>query len=116
MMDRAALAAAGVDVEEALGRVLGNETLLERLLGIYASDGSVAELGRALDAGDVTAARAAAHALKGVSANLSMGGLTGLATATLDRLHAGDLPAARELFEQVRTAHEDVLRAIAAGA
>ena len=112
-MNRNALEAAGVNVEDILERVLGNEALLERLLDMYANDGSVASLESALDAGDVTAARAAAHALKGVSANLSMGRLAELATATLELLHAGDLAGARELFDQVQAAHEAVLRAIA---
>ena len=112
-MRREALEAAGVDVGDALARVLGNEALLERLLGIYAQDGSVASLGDALESGDVTAARAAAHALKGVSANLSMRRLTELSASVLDRLHAGDLDGARELMSQVREAHEAVLAAIA---
>lgn len=115
-MRREELEAAGVDVEDALARVLGNEALLEQLLQVYARDASVADLARAVEAGDAQGARAAAHALKGVAANLSMTALSDLAARMLELLHAGDLAGARSLMEQVRAAHERVLAAIAADA
>lgn len=115
-MRREELEAAGVDVEDALARVLGNEALLEQLLQVYARDTSVTELARAVEAGDVKGARAAAHALKGVAANLSMTALSDLAARMLELLHAGDLAGARGLMEQVRAAHGRVLAAIAADA
>ena len=115
-MRREELEAAGIDVEDALARVLGNEALLEQLLQIYARDASVTDLARAVEADDVEGARAAAHALKGVAANLSMTALSDLAARMLELLHAGDLAGARGLMEQVRAAHGRVLAAIAADA
>ena len=50
-MKREELEAAGVDVEDGLGRVLGNEQLYERLLGIFAQDTSYDELARAMERG-----------------------------------------------------------------
>lgn len=106
-----ALAAAGMDVDETLGRVLGNERLLERLLTVYREDTSCADLARALDAGDVDAARAAAHALKGVSLNLAVAPLAEGATQMLALLHAGDLAQARSLLPAIERAQEAFLRA-----
>lgn len=71
---RTRLEEAGIDVGEALERMLGSEALLERLLGKFPADPNFAALGEALAEGDAQRAVAAAHTLKGVCANLSMTG------------------------------------------
>ena len=100
-MKREELEAAGVDVEDGLGRVLGNEQLYERLLGIFAQDTSYDEL-----------ARAAAHTLKGAAANLSMKTLAELAMGVLTALRAGDRAEAERLMPALADARDAVLRAI----
>ena len=112
-MRREALAAAGMDVDDALDRLLGNGELLGRLLAIFAADDSCERLDAALGEKDVEAARAAAHALKGMCANLSMTRLAALAARMLELLHAGELDAARELMAEVREARSSLLAAIA---
>ena len=62
----------GVNVEEGLGRCLNNETIYLKLVGLGLSDAHFEELRHALDAGDTKTAFEAAHALKGVIANLSL--------------------------------------------
>lgn len=111
-MNRDALIAAGMDVDDALSRVLGNEMLFDRLLGLYAADGSYAGLKDALERGDLEAAEASAHALKGVSANLSLVPVRDLAMKILSDTRAGDLDGARSLMPALDEAQQAALRAI----
>ncbi len=111
-MDRSACEAAGIDVDEVLGRVLGREDVVDRLFAAYLRDGSVAALGRALADGDVDAAERAAHALKGVAANLAMGALREMAVETLALVRAGDLDGASALYPALLDAHRRVVAAI----
>lgn len=107
-MDRASLMAAGMDVDGALERLLGNESLLDQLLDVFMSDQSFEKLERALDGGDVEGAAAAAHTLKGVAANLSMTRLQDVATRMLGDLRDGDLAAAQALRGELGDAYRAI--------
>lgn len=62
----------GADTKEGLSRCMGMEALYLRLVGMMEKDTHMAELKAALDKNDLQAAFEAAHALKGVLANLSL--------------------------------------------
>lgn len=111
-MDLDMLAAAGMDTADALGRVMGSTALLGRLLGMFLTDGSLDALEAAAAADDAEAALAAAHALKGVSGNLSMTRIFDLTARQCDLIRAGDWPAARALVPEVTAAHADMVAAI----
>ena len=112
---RAALEAAGIDVGEALERMMGSEALLERLLGRFLEDGSFSALGAALERGDQEGAVTAAHTLKGVCGNLSMTALFGLFTSQVAALREGDLAGAGRLMEEIGPAYSAVTAAIRGG-
>ena len=112
---RAALEAAGIDVGEALERMMGSEALLERLLGRFLEDGSFSALDAALERGDREGAVAAAHTLKGVCGNLSMTALFGLFTSQVAALREGDLAGAGRLMEEIGPAYSAVTAAIRGG-
>ena len=99
---RARLEAAGVDVEAALERMLGSEALLERMLAKFLEDRNLPVLRAALEGADPAGAVTAAHTLKGVCGNLSMGALYGLFTRQVGALRQGDLAGAREAINEVR--------------
>ena len=61
MLNRDALTQAGIDVDEALERVMGNEMLLERVLGMYLNDTHFEQLREAVAANDADGAIAAVH-------------------------------------------------------
>jgi|GEM_PF-340846 len=61
-----------VDVDGALKRVMGNKKLYKRLLMSFTGDTNHEKLKEALDGGSYTDAASAAHAIKGVCANLSI--------------------------------------------
>ena len=109
---RQALEAGGVDVGQALERMMGSEALLERLLGKFLEDESFPALRAALAAGDGAGAAAAAHALKGVCGNLSMTALFSLFTAQVDTLRRGDLAEADRLMADIAPAMAAVTAAI----
>ena len=62
----------GANIEEGLGRCIGNEALYLRLVRMIPAEANFDKLQSALQAGDLDAAFEAAHALKGVFGNLSL--------------------------------------------
>ena len=109
---KARLESAGVDVEQALERMMGSDALLERLLHKFLEDGNFTALTAALEAGDLPAAVNASHTLKGVCGNLSMTGLYISLAGQVDALRRGDLDGARAAMEQIAPAYEAMCRAI----
>lgn len=106
------LKAAGMDVDESLGRVLGNEALLERLLAKFADSPQLHQLEVAFGRGDGQEAIAAAHTLKGVCGNLSMKGLSMLFSRQVELLRAGEFSQAAGLMEQIAPAYQAMVLAI----
>ncbi|MDR2931661.1 MAG: Hpt domain-containing protein [Oscillospiraceae bacterium] len=99
-----------INLEEGLGRIGGNKKIFGTLLDSFARNKSYDELCGALEAGDLPAAAAAAHAIKGMTANLSMTALYSASAELEQALKAGDNNTA--LFEKVREAREKTLAAI----
>ena len=112
---RTQLEAAGIDVAEALERMMGSEALLERLLRKFAADGNFQKLEQALDSRDQEGAVAASHTLKGMCGNLSMEPLYGLFTRQVVALRAGDWAGVLALQEDICPAYRQVLAAIGEG-
>ena len=106
------LGAAGVNVDEALARLMGNETLFLRLLQKFLADKNYAKLVNALETGDAEAALAASHTLKGVCGNLSMTALFDLLTRQVAALRAGQWQEAVDMLAQIAPAYERVSGAI----
>ena len=109
---RARLTAAGIDVDDALQRMMGSEALLERLLGKFLEDENYQKLCTALDEKRQEDAVAASHTLKGVCGNLSMPALFSLFTRQVEALRAGDWTAAAALMEEIRPAYARAREAI----
>ena len=86
---------AGIDVDEMLGRFMGNEGMAMKFLLRFPQDPSFQKLREALNRGDGEEAYTAAHTLKGVAGNLSMKLLLEQAAVVTDCLRERDLSAAR---------------------
>ena len=112
---RVQLEVAGIRVAQALERMMGNEALLERLLGKFLEDQAFPDLCAALEQGDCSRAVAASHTLKGVCGNLSMGDLYALFTRQVEALRQGDLAEAQTMMEEIVPAYEAVSRAVRGG-
>ena len=66
------LAAFGADTQEGLKRCMNNESFYLRMVKMIPGDPNFQKLYDAVDAGDLTAAFEAAHAIKGATGNLSL--------------------------------------------
>lgn len=112
MLNRDALTQAGIDIDEALERVMGNEMLLERVMGMFLDDTHFDQLREAITANDKDKAIAAAHSLKGTSGNLSMKPLFEIANKQLSLLREGSWDEAVALMPQLDTAYRNTIAAI----
>ena len=108
------LVEAGIDVDDALARLMQNEGLLMRLLRAFLQDANFAQLQEALAKGDVSGAFTAAHTLKGVAGNLSMKDLFARGSEVVECLRGGDLGAAAEKMPAVEAAYRKVVDALRA--
>ena len=112
MDERKDAACAVIDYDEALDRFGGNSALYKRLSAKFTDDPHFADMEDALAQGDVEAAYRAAHALKGVSGNLSFAELFSVASAMSSSLFDGDKAAAAALLPQAKDAYLRVLDAL----
>lgn len=103
---------AGIDVNDALNRFMGNESLLERFLNKFVTDQNFKKLGEAISAGDNDAALSASHTLKGVCGNLSMTKLSELLTKQVKAYRDGDPAVAESLMTDITEAYEKTIAAI----
>lgn len=86
--------------------------MYERILGHFPEDASYRELCSAIEAGDARRAFAAAHALKGVSGNLSMTRLYEDLLPLVEQLRQGSLDGVGPMMESVTKDYEDILAAL----
>lgn len=105
---KAALESLGMDLQQTLGRFVGNEGLLFKFLGKFKSDASYTQLADAMEQNDLEMAFHAAHTLKGVVGNLGLGTLFDTTSDVVELLRTQDMPSAQEQFPAVRDAYENV--------
>ena len=80
-----------INIGDAMARLNNNKKLYMRLLKTFNGDDMLDDLLDKIQSGDVAAAEASAHTLKGVAANLSLADLRANAEAIDVQLKAGDI-------------------------
>ena len=80
----------GADYSATMERFMGNEALYLRFLDMLFEDESLQTLGKALEAGDMANAFAAAHTLKGVAANMGLTPLYQAVCTLVEPLRTGE--------------------------
>ena len=85
---KAALVAAEINVDEALGRMLNNEGLLLKFLVKFCEDESYNKLMAAMESGDCREAFMAAHTLKGLAGNLGLSGVMNAVVPVVEALRS----------------------------
>lgn len=113
-MDLQVLRAAGINTEELLSRLMGSEALLERLLGKFLADDGLDRLVAASRADDPAEGLAAAHAIKGMSGNLSMTRIFDITSRQCELIRADDWEGAKALVPELVDAYDEVSSAIRA--
>ncbi len=103
---------AGIDLDAALDRMMGNEALLERLLQKFLSDQNFDKLQTAVADHNLDDALTASHTLKGVCGNLSMTRLFELFSEQVSDFRAGAWEKAVGLLPEISAAYFQVARAI----
>ena len=78
-----------VNLDEGMGRVRGNKKLYKRMLGMYLAGKEFEMLETALAEGNLTAAADVAHAIKGMTGNLSLTAVFNLSTQMMMELRTG---------------------------
>ena len=100
-----------VDVDDALNRVGGNMSLYIKLLGRFAEGKYVEAIEEAIGNGDMEEAARQAHALKGVSANLSLNIVRALSVELEEKIHKGAEYA--DHLAKMKQAHDATIKKIA---
>ncbi len=111
-MNRYLFSKAGIDVNEGVARCGGDEALYEHLLDRFSEESRFEEMREALASQDVQGAFAAAHALKGLSGNLSMNRLYRDIMPLVEELRAGSLSGTADLFARVEVDYREVIQVL----
>ncbi len=82
-----------IDTQSGLHRLMGNQKLYARMLGLFLQSAELDELDSALAQSDIAKAADAAHAIKGLAGNLSLSALFQSCSALMNSLRAGVLDA-----------------------
>ena len=109
MMTVEALKAFGADTEEALRRCFNNEAFYLRLVDKVVQEPSFDKLKEAVEAHDLAGAFEAAHALKGVTANLALTPIQKPVSEMSDLLKAGTDTDYSGMLSEVLAARESLL-------
>ncbi len=106
---REKLEAYGVDVPTTMERLANSEPLYLKCLDIFVADANLERLGTAVEQGDLKTGFEAAHALKGVSANLGLQPFVDKICAMVEPLRSADAGVDyRALYEAVLQEMEQV--------
>lgn len=106
------LKAFGVDVDEALERLGGNESLYKRLLGSLVGTLRDYYVGADFDGNDYAETTERAHAIKGTAGNLSITPLYEAYTKIVELLRAGQPEQAREILTGVLPVQGEIIACI----
>ncbi len=95
----------GVNFDSGLKRFMGNETLFLDFLKRFPKDTSFQEMMDAMEKEDYEAALKAAHALKGVTGNLSLDCLHDNLTILVEFFRENKLEQVPEYVEKIKTSY-----------
>lgn len=99
----------GVDVDEAVQRMMGNEAFYQKMLGKFPAMFESTALSTDFDGSDCGPAIEKAHTLKGVTGNLSLTPLYEAYTEITNLLRAGEVEPARERLIEIQPVQEKIV-------
>lgn len=109
---KATLLEAGVNVDSALERFMGNEKMLEKYLGRFLEEKSYAALQSAIEADDQQAAAAAMHTLKSVCGTIGCQQMQDMVVEQEKILRAGDWPGAKAKMPEIEAVYGKICAAL----
>ena len=102
----------GVNVDEAVARMMGNEAVYQRILGKFPAMLESTALSTDFDASDCKPVIEKAHSLKGTTGNLSLTPLYEAYTKITNLLREGETESARELLMEIQPVQEKIVACI----
>ncbi len=102
----------GVNVDEGLKRINGNEKLYTRLLGSYVKSIDANYITPDFDEADCTPAIEKTHAIKGTSGNLSITPVYEAYSQIVDLLRKGNPAEAKVLIEKILPVQNEIVECI----
>lgn len=103
---------AGINTEEALSRLMGNEALFFKVLEKFSNDTNFSNYMSELEAGNLQDAEQYLHALKGIAGNLGVTKVYELSAEIDAGLKEGALPE-KEKNSMLKKAYETAIEAVA---
>lgn len=105
---KARLIEGGINVDSALERFMGNESMLERYLKKFLSEKSYTQLVDDVAAGNREGAAVAVHTLKSVCATLGCDGMHQLVVRQEQHIRAGEWDAAVAMMPDIVAAYTGI--------
>lgn len=102
----------GVNIDEGLGRINGNEKLYTRLLGSFVKSINANYITPDFDESDCTSAIEKTHAIKGTSGNLSITPVYEAYSQIVDLLRKGETGQAKAILEKVLPVQDQIVECI----
>lgn len=102
----------GVNVEEALDRMMGNTALYEKMLGRFVDMAETSAVTPDFDNNDYQEIIEKAHALKGATGNLSLTPLYEAYTEIVSLLRKDDPEQAKKILTDILPVQKDILDCI----
>lgn len=106
------LKALGVDVDDGLKRLMGNEKLYKRLLGSFVKMIRTQAVDPDFDENDCTEAIEKAHSIKGTAGNLSLTPIYESYSEILNLLRSGQPGQAKAVLAKVLPVQEEIISCI----
>lgn len=106
------LRALGVDIDDGLKRISGNETLYKRLLGSFVKTIKEQYVQPDFDSVEYTETTQKAHTIKGVAGNMSITPVYKSYTEIVDLLRAGKPEEARKILVKILPVQEEIINCI----
>ncbi len=111
---KAKLLEAGVNVDNALERFMGNEKMLDKYLGRFLNEKSYAALAAAIGANDQAGAQAAAHTLKSVCGAIGCEGMQEQVVRQEKAMKAGDWDKVVAMMPDIEKTYQTICAALQA--
>jgi hypothetical protein len=109
---KAQLTAAGIDVDAALSRFMGQDRILERYFGRFPSEASYAGIVREMEAQNYPQAREYAHAFKGIVGSLGFTELWQISIAFEGHLKKGEIAEALAKYPALQVEYERICQVL----
>lgn len=106
------LKALGVDIDDGLKRLGGNENLYKRLLGSFVKAIDTHSVSPDFDMNDYSQEIEKAHAIKGTAGNLSITPVYKAYTEIVNLLRAGEPEKAKPILEEVLPVQKEIIQCI----